>query len=183
MEPFLPISFLNDFIFCPKSIYFHNLYGGYEKEVYHDLPQKNGNMNHKTIDEKTYSSRKTMIQAMDIYSAKYGLCGKIDLYDTETKTLIERKTKISVIYDGYRYQIYAQYFCLTEMGYPVEKLFLHSLKDNTRYPIPLPSPAEITEFETLLDKINRFDVFDPNFTQNPEKCQKCIYRELCDFCF
>ena len=38
-----------------------------------------------------------------------------------------------------KYQLYAQYFCLREMGYEVEKLKLYSLDDNKVYEIPLPN--------------------------------------------
>lgn len=180
MEPYLTITTLNDFIFCPKSIYFHALYGRYSHRVYKDQPQIIGTLNHENIDQQKYSSAKRYVQGLEIWSEKYRLCGKIDIYDSETKTLIERKTKIKKIYDGYKYQLYAQYFCLQEMGFEVEKLKWHSLQDNKNYFLDLPGEAEIKEFEALLDAIRSFDVSQKNFTQNPEKCKNCIYAPLCD---
>ena len=117
---------------------------------------------------------------MEIWSDKYRLCGKIDVYDSEEKALIERKTKIKTIYDGYRYQLYAQYFCLVEMGYEVEKLLFHSLQDNKRYILDLPKKREINEFEGVLAQVRGFSLEDEDFEQNSEKCRNCIYSELCD---
>jgi CRISPR-associated protein Cas4 len=87
MEPYIQISQLNDFIFCPKSIYFHGLYKNYNTEMYHSAYQTTGKIKHETIDLRKYSTEKKYMQSLEVYSAKYGLCGKIDLYDSETKTL------------------------------------------------------------------------------------------------
>lgn len=42
MESYLLITYLNDFIFCPLSIYFHQLYGGLSERLYYDDVQMNG---------------------------------------------------------------------------------------------------------------------------------------------
>ena len=55
-----------------------------------------------------------------------------------------------------KYQLYAQYFCLTEMGYEVEKLKLYSLDDNKVYEIPLPNEKEIQIFEAFLEEYKPF---------------------------
>lgn len=111
MEPYIPISFLNDFIFCPRSIYFHQLYGGSDESLYHSTDQSEGKEAHKTLDNKSYTTAKAVLQTLEVYSQKYGIGGKIDTYDQAKKLLVERKKKIKVIYDGYIYQLYAQYHC------------------------------------------------------------------------
>ena len=40
MEDYIAISTLNDFIFCPYSIYLHNVYMETDESVYHATPQK-----------------------------------------------------------------------------------------------------------------------------------------------
>jgi CRISPR-associated protein Cas4 len=101
------------------------------------------------------------------------------LYNKATKTLIERKTQIKQIYLGYKYQVWAQYLCMTEMGFPVKQIILYSLKDNKSYSIPLPTHQDIKEFENFLEKYKNFDV--NNFKQtNIHKCEKCIYKNLCN---
>jgi CRISPR-associated protein Cas4 len=93
---------------------------------------------------------------------------------------MERKSHISEVYQGYIYQLYAQYFCLTEMGYQVEKLKLYSMDDNKVYEIPLPSEEDIRAFEAFLDRYQHFNPASSDFTPNAEKCKNCIYCELCD---
>jgi CRISPR-associated protein Cas4 len=180
MEPYITITTLNDFVFCPKSIYFHGLYGKYSSRIYQQSPQIIGTINHENIDQQQYSSAKRYVQSLSVYSETYGLCGKIDLYDQQTKTLIERKTKIKTIYDGYKYQLWAQYFCLTEMGYEIEQIKIHSLADNQNYHLPIPSAADQAELVDIIAQIRAFDVTERNFLQNPEKCRHCIYADLCD---
>jgi len=181
VEPYIPISFLNDFIFCPRSIYFHQLYGRSDESLYHSTDQSEGKAAHATVDAKTYTTAKKVLQTIEIYSQTYGLGGKIDTFDTATGVLTERKKKIKVIYDGYIYQLYAQYHCLVESGYEVHAMRLYSMDDNKVYPIALPSQdkAHQSAFESLLQQIRIFDMSAP-FAVNPNKCFRCIYRYLCD---
>ncbi len=181
MESYIPISFLNDFIFCPRSIYFHQLYGKMETRLYHSRDQIEGKAAHKTLDTKTYTTSKKVLQTLEIYSKRYKLAGKIDTYDMQTKRLTERKKKIVQIYDGYIFQIYAQYFCLTEMGYEVNALRLYSLDDNRVYPIKPPEEDEVMflKFENTIRRIHNFSLEEP-FDPNPNKCRRCIYTNLCD---
>ena len=176
----LSITALNDFIFCPVSIYFHNLYGDMERNLYQSSDQINGTDAHKSVDEKTYSNN-GFIQSLDIYCEQYNLIGKIDLYDKSTGTLIERKKKVNKIYDGYVFQIYAQCFAMREMGYSVKKLIIRSLDDNRNYHVLLPEDdKEMTEkFKLTVDAVNSFDFF--SFVQtNADKCNRCIYYPYCD---
>ena len=180
MEQYIRISTLNDFIFCQKSIYFHQLYDNVEKPLYQDTPQINGLFNHYRIDRGNYSTSKDILQGTSVYSEKYQLAGKIDVFHIQKKSLMERKSHISEVYQGYIYQLYAQYFCLTEMGHEVEKLKLYSMDDNQVYEVPLPDEAETTTFEQFLQEYISFNPRTSEFVANPEKCKNCIYRELCD---
>lgn len=56
-EPIL-ISNLNDFIFCPVSIYFHSLESDEENLLGQDSFQLNGTAAHEKSDSGKYSSRK-----------------------------------------------------------------------------------------------------------------------------
>ena len=181
MESYLPISFLNDFIFCPRSLYYHQLYSPYQASLYHREAQVRGKSRHESIEKGTYSTAKRYLLNYDVYSLKYKLCGKIDIYDRVEEKIIERKTQIKKIYDGYLFQLYAHYICLIEMGYPVSTLFFHSLMDNKRYSVAVPGPAELSRLEELIHQIRSFGL-DAPFRQNPKKCQQCIYKPLCDIC-
>jgi CRISPR-associated protein Cas4 len=180
MENLLNITALNDFIFCPASIYFHSLYDGVDKMLYQNTDQINGTKAHEAIDTKQYSGSASL-QSFEVYCEKYHLIGKIDLYDISSKTLIERKKKVKAIYDGYIFQLYAQYFAMTEMGYEVKSLIIRSLDDNKNYNIELPQNDVVMfkKFEKVITDIDEFSM--SNFVQtNPEKCKRCIYAPCCD---
>lgn len=180
MESYIPISILNDFIFCPISIYFHNLYNG-EEMLYQDLPQIEGKQAHQTIDNKTYSTKKTVLQGIEVFCHRYNICGKIDIYYLENKALVERKKKIIEIYDGYVFQLYAQYFCMLEMGYEIETLKLYSYDNNKSYFVDLPENNNemFMKFENLINEMNNFEPKKFVMT-NSNKCKNCIYSQLCD---
>jgi len=76
MESYITLSFLNDFIFCPRSIYFHQLYGSFAETVCKQSPQYKGTAAHETIDERTYSTSAHILQGMEVYSEQYNICGK-----------------------------------------------------------------------------------------------------------
>ena len=152
------ITQLNDFIFCPASIYFHNLYGETEKILYQSESQINGTAAHSAIDQHTYSDRKNVYCAMNVYSEKYGLRGKIDIFDSDTGTLVERKNKVKNIYDGYIFQLYGQCMALREMEYTVSHLIIRSISDNKNYPIPLPEENHdmLEKFEKVISDMHSF---------------------------
>ena len=183
MEPYIPISFLNDFIFCPRSIYFHQVHGSLGQSMYHGKAQTAGLAAHESIDQGTYSTRKDVLMGMEIYCEKYGLSGKLDVFDIPAKKLVERKNRITKIYDGYVFQVYAQCFALREMGYEVQKIVIYDRTQNKNYPVLLPEEDEVMfeKFEKLMEEINSFDLSDPGFKANAEKCRNCIYSHLCDF--
>lgn len=172
---------INDFIFCPVSIYFHNLYGHQDVTMYQCKDQILGTHVHETIDDQKYSSKRCVLQGMACYCEKYNLLGKIDLFDIETKVLTERKRMIKTIYDGYVFQLYAQYFSLQEMGYSVEKIRLYSYADNKIYEQKLPheNPEMLNKFEMVLYDIRHFNI-DTFVQNNREKCIHCIYSDACD---
>lgn len=181
MESYMPISYLNDFIFCPRSIYFHQCFGRTHKRLYHSTDQTDGLNAHKTIDGKSYTTSQTILQGIEVYCEKYNLAGKIDIYDSKKKILTERKKKIKIIYDGYVFQIFAQYFCLIEMGYVINTLRLYSMDDNKVYLIPKPED-DITmfkKFESLIENMALFSL-DNKFETNSNKCHHCIYNTICD---
>lgn len=181
MEQYIQITQLNDYIFCPASIYFHNLYENTDTRIVQTTDQTLGTASHESITEQKYSSHTDVLQGVYVYSERYNLLGKIDIFDAEKKLLTERKRHIKQIFDGYIFQLYGQYFGLIEAGYQVEKLRLYSQTDNKRYPVPLPEndTEMFRKFETTIEAIESFDL--NSFIQtNREKCLRCIYANACD---
>lgn len=179
MEDYIPISVLNDFIFCPYSIYLHNVYVESDEGIYQATPQTRGRIAHESTDNKTYSTSKDNITALTVYSEYFGLVGKIDLYRKAQKLLVEKKFKLKKIYRGQLYQLWAQYFCMKEMGYEVENLAFYEISTNKMIPISMPGAQEKSE---LQEYIKRFLAFSPEVSIdiNPIKCSHCIYCNLCD---
>ena len=178
----ISISSLSEFDFCGASIYFHALDGASEKTVYQSTDQLNGSAAHKAVDTASYSTSSSILQGIAIYCEKYGLFGKIDVFDVKSGCLRERKKKIKTVYDGYVFQLYAQYFALSEMGYSVKKLCLYSMDDNKTYNIPFPEEDGVMlgKFEKLIFDMKNFS-FDTFEQTNAEKCRHCIYEPLCSF--
>lgn len=182
MENPIAISKLNDFIFCPVSIYFHELDIETEKMTYQSAYQLNGTAAHEAIDEKRYSTKKEIFQGIDIYCEKYNLYGKIDIFDNEKGILTERKKKISKIYDGYIYQLYGEYFSMVEMGFDVKEIRLYSMSDNKVFSIDLPinNRRYYDGFIKVINDINSFS-FQNYVPSAISKCENCIYEELCSY--
>ena len=176
MESYIQISKINDFTYSPQSLYLHSVYESFDTDVYHEEPQKVGKLNHENIEQGKYSTAKRYIQGKSVYCEKYNIGGKIDIYDRVKKELCERKTFIRHIYQGHRFQLYAQMFAMEEMGYEVKELSVQSLRDNKRYHIPLPDKWEIADFERTLEKIRNYDITKDEGIKY--RCDLSIYRHL-----
>ncbi len=178
-ENYISISTLNDFIFCPYSIYLHNVYENTDESLFHATPQTRGRIAHETVDKKKSSTRKDILQALPVYSEKYGLMGKIDVYKAKEKYLVERKYQLRQIYQGQFYQLWAQMFCLQEMGYEVERIAFYEISTKRIIPVNLPTNEDIQRFELFLHSFRSYDPTQP-FLPNLNKCRHCIYCNLCD---
>ena len=72
MIDYISISTLNDLIFCPYSIYLHNVYMETDETMYHATPQTQGQDGTQTIDKKKASNRADVILSLPVYSERYG---------------------------------------------------------------------------------------------------------------
>ena len=68
MDDYISIASLNDFIFCPYSIYLHNVYMEEDETLYKATPQIRGTIAHEGIDKKTGSTKKADIMSLSVYS-------------------------------------------------------------------------------------------------------------------
>lgn len=179
MESYIQISKINDFLFCPRSVYLHSIYESFDKKTFHRTPQIAGTIAHKSVDKGTYSSRKKYLIGLNVYSDELELCGKIDVYDKDSKTLIERKRKLQKVYDGQKYQLYAQMACMKEMEYEINQLQIHSLTDNKRHTINLPDIHVWKKFLNVVNEMKSFNIRDAKILYGNSKCVQCIYQPLC----
>ena len=179
MQDYIPISTLNDFIFCPYSICLHNVYMEMDEMMYHAAPQTRGKIAHEPTDKKTSSNKADVLLSLPVYSERYHLMGKIDVYRLKDKKLIERKYNLKKIYQGQIFQLWAQMFCLMEMGYDVESIAFYEMSTNKMIPIDLPNDAEKKMFQDFINEFNNYDPSRPIYV-NPNKCMHCIYCNICD---
>lgn len=181
MEVLLPITYLNDFVFCPYSIYLHQVFDNNKEDVYSAAPQLKGKSAHADIDSFEYikKAKPDVLKGIYVISNEFGVYGKIDKYYEKKSKLVESKYQIKILYRGYYYQIWAQYFALSEMGYDVKELAFYSIKEKRYYPVALPNSEDANKLKNHIRKIARFD-FETSLNINPEKCRHCIYASLCD---
>jgi CRISPR-associated protein Cas4 len=152
---------------------------GTDEGLYHAKPQTRGKIAHETVDNKTASNRKDDLLSLPVYSEQYKLMGKVDVYRKKEKFLIERKYQLKQIFQGQIYQLWAQYFCLLEMGYEVERMAFYETLTNKTIPVALPNDEETIHFSEFIERYHRFNPAD-NIYINPNKCRHCIYCNLCD---
>lgn len=180
MSEYISISTLNDFIFCPYSIYLHNVYMETDETMYHATPQTRGRSAHATVDKKTASNRADDILSLPVYSEEYGLMGKIDVYKRKDRKLIERKYRLKQIFQGQIYQLWAQMLCMKEMGYAVEELAFYEMSTNKMIPIPMPGDEELRMFKNFIERFREYNPAETSIAINRNKCRHCIYCSLCD---
>ena len=80
MNDYIQLSTLNDFIFCPYSIYLHSVYMESDGDLYKAAPQTKGTLAHQGVDEKKGSTRKSDMMSLPVYCDELGISGKIDVY-------------------------------------------------------------------------------------------------------
>jgi CRISPR-associated protein Cas4 len=144
---------------------------------YHEAPQVRGNELHAAVDKRRYSNRKEILQGMSIYSEELQIQGKLDTFDTKTGELIERKSHLATMYPGYYMQLYAEYFCLVEMGYKPKRLAFYSMKDNKKYPAKPPGEPEKQQ---LRDVVQQMQTYTPKMlmAHHCPNCDTNIYSPL-----
>jgi CRISPR-associated exonuclease Cas4 len=182
METYLPITYLNDFVFCPYSIYLHQVFDTNAEDLYSASPQQKGKASHMDIDvfePASYETDEAILKGIYVISTRLGVYGRIDTLFVKEKRLVESKYEIKTLYRGYYYQLWCQYFALVEMGYHLEQLQFFSIKDSKYFEVPMPKTEELNELKQHIKKIAWFD-FEAPLKVNPEKCKRCIYAALCD---
>ncbi len=179
MNDLIAISTLNDFIFCPYSIYLHNVYMDADEDMYHAKPQTRGRNAHERVDNKQTSTKYDVIESLPVLSHDLGVYGKIDVYNQSNKCLIERKYALKNIYRGQYYQLWAQYYCMIEMGYFVNSIAFCEISTHKTIHVPIPTEKQKSELAMFIESYRSYDPKAPIMI-NENKCAHCIYCNLCD---
>lgn len=179
-ENYIAISTLNDFIFCPYSIYLHSVYMDADDFFYKATPQIAGKIAHVKTEQNSVTNKRKDIISLQVYSNELGVVGEIDIYRPDRKQLIERKNKLKVIYRGHLFQLWAQYFCMIEMGYEINSIAFHEISTNKIIPVNLPTEKEKQELKEFILKYINYVPDRDIISINLNKCLHCIYCNLCD---
>lgn len=177
MEPYIAISTINDFLYCPRSLYMHIALGEITPSSFHDTPQTKGNEMHASIDEKRYSNKKNILQGVNIYSEELKVQGKLDIFDTSTGELIERKARLKNIFEGQIMQLYSEYYCLIEMGYKPKTIAFYSMEDNKKYFITMPTEKDKQRLKEIINKMQNY-TYDKLLKHHCDHCDNNIYSPL-----
>lgn len=179
-DSLIPISLIGNYLYCPYSIYLHNVYIETDDSMYKAEHLYKGSVVHKTVDEKRADSRKEVLQAFPVYSERLGLVGKIDVFNVKTGELVERKTKVDRIYPRHIYQLWAQMFCLREMEYDVTKLSLYDYTNNKKYNVEIPTEKDYEDFISFIKAMRAYNPSEDVIGVHEQKCRYCIFTNLCD---
>lgn len=179
-DTLIPISLIGNYLYCPYSIYLHNVYMETDDSMYKAEHLYKGSAVHRAVDEKRSDNRKDVLQAFPVYSERLGLVGKIDVFYIRTGELVERKTKVEHIYPRHIYQLWAQMFCLKEMGYNVTILSLYDYTSNKKHVIELPSTQEEEDFMQFLKNMRAYNPCEDTIEVNEQQCRYCIFTNMCD---
>ncbi len=82
MEELIRISTLNDFLFCPVSIYYQYLIDRLDRVEYQSEFQLNGSAAHRCINSGSYTISKDVLLGTEVCSVEFGLIGKFQESDS-----------------------------------------------------------------------------------------------------
>ena len=181
MDTLINITSLSGFLFCPYSIYLENVFSDMDDDVYVAVPQVRGKAAHKKIDTRKLSTDKDDVQSLKVWSEELGLVGVIDLYRKAEEHLVEFKYRVGeTLFLRQKVQLWAQCYCLREMGYDVKRISVYETSTGTFHSVPLPNDEDRKVLEDLIMRFRNYDFASPCVV-NPKKCTHCVYCSLCHF--
>lgn len=151
-----------------------------DEDTYKAVPQLSGSNAHRSTDSRSASTRKEDIMSLPVYSDELGIAGTIDIFKGKESLLIERKNNLKQIFRGQIYQLWAQYFCMLEMGYTIKNIAFYEISTNKMFYQALPMEKDKQELELFIKSFRAFKPDHTHFVVNLNKCRHCIYCNLCD---
>jgi len=185
MEP-LPLSALNDFLYCPRRAglkFIDGLRGTNEHTIIGDLA-------HEHVDLPGFEQRAgwTLLRALPLFSDKLGLNGKADLVEVRRDDAgaiaearpVEYKKGPKRRFDNDEVQLCAQALCLEEMfGFTVDSGAIFHVQSQQRHEVPFDDRLRqqtFTAFEALKALIA--SSVAPSAELKPQ-CEGCSLHETC----
>jgi len=180
----IPLSFLAEFEYCPRSCFWkltgHAQIGDENKFI------ADGNAAHRTVDQKYFRSKnsKKIESSVRIFSEKFGISGVIDVLEFLPKNeIIPVEFKRGKIRENkmHETQLALTAVCVREMfpDFVVKKGAIFFAGDRRKKEIVL-TDAKISSAENLAREISKKELIPQNFPAKKDaRCDGCCFRELC----
>ena len=81
-----------------------------DEGLYHAIPQTRGKIAHQSIDTKKASNRKDDLLSFPVFSEKYRLMGKVDMFRKKEKGNLQAKTNTKRNHRTINYRYHFQMF-------------------------------------------------------------------------
>ncbi|MBC7253142.1 MAG: CRISPR-associated endonuclease Cas1 [Actinobacteria bacterium] len=183
---YIPLRYLNEFIYCPRLGYLEFAWGEFEENEY----TIDGEIKHKRIDEiqgRDGDAPAERMTSVFLSSEKLGLIGRIDLLECEGGEFIPVEYKRGKIpkgrpqgYDPERVQLCAQGLLLSDNDYPSTRGYIYYSDSHKRIEVLFDDELKgktlslIEEFRKTLAG----DEPPPPLDQSP-KCARCSLNRVC----
>ncbi len=183
----LPISLINDYLFCPKRAGLKLIDGVRDKNEHTLL----GDQAHEHVDFPGYEQRAgwTLLRALPLYSDRLGLSGKADLVEVRHAPGGESIAEIRPVeykkgpkrrFDNDEAQLCAQAFCLEEMfATRIEAGSIYHASSQQRREVSFDEPLRIKTRETItaLRRLIETEKIPP--AELRPQCEGCSLHEIC----
>jgi CRISPR-associated exonuclease Cas4 len=185
-DSYIPLSALNDFLFCPRRAglkFIEGLRGENEHTVI-------GNLAHEHVDFPGYEQRAgwKLLRALPLYSDKFGLSGKADLIEVEATTEVsitgarpvEYKKGPKRRFDNDEVQLCAQALCLEEMfDLTVRAGAIFYAQSQLRLEIPFDNALRQLTAETIYAVRSLIASQQIPVAELKPQCEGCSLHEIC----
>jgi CRISPR-associated exonuclease Cas4 len=192
----LPLSALNDFLFCPRRAalkFVEGLRGENEHTVL-------GNLAHEHVDFPGFEERAgwTLLRALPVFSDRLGLSGKADLVEVQygksqisdlkfempravaAARPVEYKKGPKRRFDNDEVQLCAQGLCLEEMfGITVDAGAIFYAQSQRRLEIPFDDALRALTLRAISDLKSLISNFRIPAAELKPQCEGCSLHEIC----
>lgn len=180
-EELVPISFLNDYLYCPRRCGLHHVEGLWSENVH----TMSGQLEHQHIHDEgqEYSGCVRIVRALPLVSRLYGLVGKADAVEMATgepPSPVDYKHGPKRQWENDDVQLCAQALCLEEMlGVSVERGAIFHAKTRRRRTVEFSDELRALTLETA-EAVRRLLAQARTPAPEPKpQCQGCSIRGFC----
>ncbi len=181
IQEMLPLSLLNDFLYCPRRAGL-KIIEGWRAENMHTV---RGDIVHEHADLPGYEVAKnvTLLRALPVFSDRLGLSGKCDVIERHADGSllpVEYKKGKRRQFDNDDAQLCAQALCLEEMlGIPIQRgAVFHAESKRRREVMFTPELRSLTE-QAISELHRLIDAEQAPAAQFKPACEECSLFNIC----